>query len=69
MKILIDNRTNLCNTEVGHLIDFLQEIEKGQTQYYGKWKGYELNNPQYEKLHVETMVKKRYLKILIYEDK
>ena len=69
MKILIDNRINLCNTEVGHLIDFLQEIEKGQTQYYGKWKGYELNNPQYEKLHVETMVKKRYLKILICEDK
>ena len=39
MKIFIDNRTQLNNTDVGIIIDDLQEREKQTTQYYGKWKG------------------------------
>ena len=67
MKILIDNRTKLNNEEIGYIIDDLQEREKGSTQYYGKWKGYELKYGD-EKLKVETLVMKRYLKVLILEE-
>ena len=42
MKILLDNRTELSNEDIGIILDDLQEREKGTTQYYGKWKGYEL---------------------------
>lgn len=67
MKILIDNRTLLSNKEVGIIIDDLQEREKNTTQYYGKWKGYELERRTGEKLKIETMVMKRYFKVLIME--
>lgn len=69
MKILIDNRTELNNEEIGILIDDLQEREKGTTQYYGKWKGYELEKREDKhKLHIETMIMKKYFKILIMEE-
>jgi hypothetical protein len=68
MKILIDNRTKLNNEEIGYIIDTLQKREKGSTQYCGKWKGYELENRIGEKLKIETLVMKRYLKILIMEE-
>lgn len=48
MKILIDNRTELTNEEIGTIIDDLQEQEKNTTQYYGKWKGYSI---KYKKNH------------------
>lgn len=67
MKILIDNRTKLNNEEIGIIIDDLQEREKGTTQYYGKWKGYELENRIGERLKIETIVMKRYLKVLILQ--
>ena len=68
MKILIDNRTKLNNEEIGIIVDDIQEREKGSTQYYGKWKGYELENRIGEKLKIETLVMKRYFKILIMEN-
>lgn len=52
--------------EIGIIIDDLQEREKGSTQYYGKWKGYELKYGD-EKLKIETLVMKRYFKVLIME--
>lgn len=67
MKILIDNRTELSNQSIGILIDYLQEREKGSTQYYGKWKAYQLEIEGI-KLHIETMVMKKYFKILILEE-
>lgn len=67
MKILIDNRTSLNNEEVGIILDDLQEREKCSTQYYGKWKGYELENRIGNKIKVETLVMKRYFKILLQE--
>lgn len=67
MKILIDNRTSLNNEEVGIILDDLQEREKGSTQYYGKWKGYELENKIGQKLKIETMVMKKYFKVLLQE--
>lgn len=66
MKILIDNRTELTNEEIGIIIDDLQEREKASTQYYGKWKGYTLEYKEKE-LHIETMVMKKYFKILVLE--
>ena len=68
MKLLIDNRTKLNNEEIGIIIDDLQEREKGSIQYYGKWKGYELENRIGEKIKIETMVMKKYFKILIMEE-
>lgn len=67
MKILIDNRTNLNNEEIGIIIDDLQEREKASTQYYGKWKGYKLELKNGQMIHVETMVMKKYFKVLIME--
>lgn len=69
MKIFIDNRTQLSNEEIGSIIDSLQEKEKGTTQYYGKWKGYVLERKNNKKYKIETLVMKRYLKVLILEDK
>ena len=68
MKILIDNRTKLNNEEIGIIIDDLQEREKSSTQYYGKWKGYEITNKGYTNIRVETLVMKRYFKVLIMEE-
>ena len=68
MKIFIDNRTQLSNEDVGIIIDDLQEREKQTTQYYGKWKGYEIEIKD-KKIHIETMVMKRYFKVLLLEDK
>lgn len=65
MKILIDNRTELTNEEIGTIIDDLQDREKNTTQYYGKWKGYSLKYKG-KALHIETMVMKRYFKVLVY---
>lgn len=67
MKILIDNRTQLSNKDVGIIIDGLQEKEKGTTQYYGKWKGYEIET-KIKKIHIETMVMKKYFKVLLLEE-
>lgn len=67
MKIFIDNRTQLSNEEVGIIIDDLQEREKATTQYYGKWKGYEIKIKG-KNIHIETMVMKRYFKVLLLED-
>lgn len=66
MKIFIDNRTQLNYTDVGIIIDDLQEREKQTTQYYGKWKGYEIEIKD-KKIHIETMVMKRYFKVLLLE--
>ena len=66
MKILIDNRTTLNNEEIGIIIDDLQEREKGSTQYYNKWKGYEIEYKDI-RIKIETLVLKKYLKILIME--
>ena len=66
MKIFIDNRTQLSNKEIGIIVDDLQEREKQTTQYYGKWKGYELGIKD-KKIHVETMVMKKYFKVLLLE--
>lgn len=68
MKIFIDNRTQLNYTDVGIIIDDLQEKEKQTTQYYGKWKGYEIEIKD-KKIHIETMVMKKYFKVLLLEDK
>ena len=67
MKIFIDNRTQLSNEEIGSIIDSLQEKEKRTTQYYGKWKGYELEIKD-KKIHIETMVMKKYFKVLLLEE-
>ena len=67
MKIFIDNRTQLNNTDVGIIIDDLQEREKATTQYYGKWKGYELETKD-KKIHIETIVMKKYFKVLLLEE-
>ena len=67
MKILIDNRTQLNNEEVGIIIDDLQERERATTQYYGKWKGYELEIKD-KKIHIETMIMKRYFKVLLMQE-
>lgn len=67
MKIFIDNRTQLNNTDVGIIIDDLQEREKQTTQYYGKWKGYEIETKT-KKIHIETMVMKKYFKVLLLEE-
>lgn len=66
MKILIDNRTELTNEEIGTIIDDLQDREKNTTQYYGKWKGYELEF-NHQSLHIETIVMRKYFKILVLE--
>ena len=66
MKIFIDNRTQLNNTDVGIIIDDLQEREKQTTQYYGKWKGYEIEIKD-KKIHIETMVMKKYFKVLLFQ--
>ena len=66
MKILIDNRTQLSNKDVGIIIDDLQEREKQTTQYYGKWKGYEIEIKD-KKIHIETMVMKKYFKVLLFQ--
>lgn len=67
MKIFIDNRTQLSNEEIGSIIDSLQEKEKRTTQYYGKWKGYELEIKD-KKIHIETIVMKKYFKVLLLEE-
>lgn len=66
MKILIDNKTQLSNKDVGSIIDDLQEKEKQTTQYYGKWKGYEIEIED-KKIHIETIVMKKYFKVLLLE--
>jgi hypothetical protein len=66
MKILIDNRTNLSNKSIGIILDDLQEREKNSTQYIGKWKGYELEVGT-GKFDIETLVMKRYFKVVITE--
>lgn len=66
MKILIDNRTQLTNEEVGIIIDDLQEREKATTQYYGKWKGYELEIRN-KRIQIETMIMKKYFKVILVE--
>ena len=66
MKIFIDNRTQLSNEEIGSIIDSLQEKEKRTTQYYGKWKGYEIETKT-KKIHIETMVMKKYFKVLLFQ--
>ena len=68
MKILIDNRTQLTNEEVGIIIDDLQEREKATTQYYGKWKGYELEIRN-KRIQIETIIMKRYFKVILVERK
>lgn len=68
MKILIDNRTNLNNKEIGIILDDLQERQKGTTQYYGKWNGYDLELKSGKKYNIETLVTKRYLKVLFTEE-
>lgn len=65
MKILIDNRTNLKYEDIGIIIDDLQEREKNQTQYNGKWKGYELEFRDGRIIKVETQIMKRYFKIIL----
>ena len=65
MKILLDNRTELKNEEIGIIIDDLQEREKGTTQYYGKWKGYELEFKNGKIIKIETMIMKKYLKSIM----
>lgn len=67
MKTLIDNRTNLNFEDIGIIIDDIQEREKRITQYIGKWKGYELEFRNGKKIKIETMIMKRYYKILIIE--
>ena len=67
MKIFIDNRTQLSNEEIGSIIDSLQEKEKQTTQYYGKWKGYKIEIKD-KKIHIETMVMKKYFKVLLLEE-
>lgn len=67
MKILIDNRTELTNKEIGIIIDDLQKREKTSSQYYEKWKGYILEYKR-KKLHIETIVNKKYYKVLILEE-
>lgn len=69
MKILIDNRTNLSNQDVGIIIDDLQEREKYSTQFYNKWKGYEFNFEDKGIYKIETLVLQRYFKVLIMEVK
>lgn len=66
MKILIDNRTDLKNELIGILLDEIQQKEKNSTQYIGKWKGYELEMKT-GKFHIETLIMKRYFKVLITE--
>ena len=66
MKIFIDNRTQLSNEEIGSIIDSLQEKEKQTTQYYGKWKGYKIEIKD-KKIHIETMVMKKYFKVLLFQ--
>lgn len=66
MKILIDNRTELNNEEIGKIIDDLQEREKNTTQYYGKGKVYFLEYKGKE-FRVQTMIMKRYFKVLVYK--
>ena len=68
MKLLIDNRTKLNNEEIGIIIDDIQEREKSSTQYYGKWKCYDLENRIGQKFKIETMVMKEYFKVLIWEE-
>lgn len=68
MKILIDNRTHLTNEEIGIIIDDLQEREKATTQYYGKWKGYELEIKN-KRIQIETMIMKKYFKVILVERK
>ena len=67
MKILIDNRTNLSYEEIGSILDGIQEKEKGTTQYYGKWKGYEIETKT-KRIKIETMIMQRYFKVLIMEE-
>lgn len=58
MKILIDNRTNLSNTEIGILLDMIDLSNE-------KWYYYEyVYNKSY---HVEALKMKRYLKVFIME--
>lgn len=40
--------------------------KKNTTQYYGKWKGYEFEIKD-KKIHIETMVMKKYFKVLLLE--
>ncbi len=67
MKTLIDNRTNLSYEEIGSILDGIQEKEKGTTQYYGKWKGYEIETKT-KRIKIETMIMQRYFKVLIMEE-
>lgn len=67
MRTLIDNRTKLSYEEIGSILDVIQEKEKGTTQYYGKWKGYEIEIKT-KRIKIETMIMKRYFKILIMEE-
>lgn len=67
MKTLIDNRTNLSCEEIGSILDGIQEKEKGTTQYYGKWKVYEIETKT-KRIKIETMIMQRYFKILIMEE-
>lgn len=67
MKILIDNRTDLNFEEVGIIIADIQEREKNTTQYIGKWKAYQLELRNGKNIGIETLVMKRYFKILIME--
>lgn len=68
MKVLLDNRTELSNEDIGIIIDDLQEREKGTTQYYGKWKGYEIEFKNGKIIKIETMIMKKYFKVLVMEE-
>lgn len=68
MKTLIDNRTDLCFEDIGTIIDYIQEREKNTTQYIGKWTGYKLAYKN-KNIAIETMIMKRFLKIIIREER
>ena len=59
MKILIDNRTNLSNKQIGYLLDTIQINKKIWVIYELEYLG--------KTYHVEILPIKRYLKAFIKE--
>lgn len=68
--MLILNKTDLTNEEVGRLLDYLQSSGNYETFYFGKKDSYTVVSVKNEKLYrVDVEYLKRYTKFTIKEEK
>ena len=67
--MLIINKTNLNNEEIGRIIDYIISKGKEDTYYYGKYESFTVVSAKNEKFYkVDIKYLKRYTKFIITEE-